>query len=324
MNVVVIGLGSMGKRRIRLMKEMFSHYRIVGVDGRRERREETEEKFGIETYDTISGVKKDCCIDAAFVCTSPLSHNEIISECLMNKWHVFSEINLVPDGYKENLELSKEKGVVLFLSSTFLYREEINIIRKEVEQKSNLNYIYHIGQYLPDWHPWENYNDFFVGDKRTNGCREIMAIELPWIIRTFGKVEDIYSRSNRMTKLNIDYDDNYMVQIQHANGNKGMLMVDVVSPSPVRRLEVYGEETYIKWDGVPDSITRFDAETRQTVPVQIMEQTERMEGYSAFIVENAYKNEIREFIDVITTGKKPVYGFEQDFEILQLINRIGA
>lgn len=324
MNVVVIGLGSMGKRRIRLMKEMYPNYKVVGVDGREDRRSETEGKYNIETFDTISKVKNDCCIDVAFVCTSPLSHNEIIRECLMNKWHVFCEINLVPDGYEENLKLSKEKGVVLFLSSTFLYREEIKIIRREVDKKSNLNYIYHIGQYLPDWHPWENYKDFFVGDKRTNGCREIMAIELPWIVSTFGKVENIHSLSNRMTKLNIDYDDNYIVQIQHDNGNKGVLIVDVVSPSAVRKLEVYGEETYIKWDGVPDSITRFDAETRLTVPVQIMEQTENMEGYSAFIVENAYKNEIREFFDVLYSRKEPIYGFEQDLEVLQLINRIGA
>ena len=44
-----------------------------------------------------------------------------------------------------------------------------------------VNYIYHIGQYLPDWHPWENYKNFFVGDKRTGGVREIFGIDLPWL-----------------------------------------------------------------------------------------------------------------------------------------------
>ena len=35
-----------------------------------------------------------------------------------------------------------------------------------------------LGQYLPDWHPWESYKSFFVSNKKTNGCRELFAIEL--------------------------------------------------------------------------------------------------------------------------------------------------
>ena len=41
-------------------------------------------------------------------------------------------------------------------------------------------------------------------------------------------------------------------------------------------------------------------------------------------MENAYKNEIREFFNVVLDGKKPLYGFEQDLEILKLIDSIGA
>ena len=39
MNIVVIGLGSMGKRRIRLIKELYPEYSIVGIDGRKDRRD---------------------------------------------------------------------------------------------------------------------------------------------------------------------------------------------------------------------------------------------------------------------------------------------
>ena len=45
-------------------------------------------------------------IDCAFVCTSPLSHADIIHECLQHDIHVFTEINLVPDRYDENLHLA--------------------------------------------------------------------------------------------------------------------------------------------------------------------------------------------------------------------------
>lgn len=322
MNIAVIGLGSMGKRRIRLIKEMYPESYIVGVDGREDRRKDTADQFGIYTFSSADEISSN--IDCAFVCTSPLSHASIINSCLKRKWHVFTELNLVPEQYSENIRLAKEKGCVLFLSSTFLYREEIQYIKSKITSDKKWNYIYHIGQYLPDWHPWENYKDFFIGDKRTNGCREIMAIELPWLSAAFGKVIGTQVLSDKMTDLNIGFDDNYLIIFSHKNGNKGLLMVDVVSPVAVRKLEVYSEGKYISWNGTPDSICEFDALSKKTVSVSLNERAEHMEGYSAFVVENAYKNEIRAFFRAIADEEEPIYGFEQDQEILHLIETIGA
>ncbi len=321
MKIVVIGLGSMGKRRIRLIKEMYPDYTIVGIDGREDRRKEACSQFGIKCTDSINGVDSANC---AFICTSPLSHNSLIHECLLKGWNVFTELNLVSDGYQENISLAKTMGRTLFLSSTFFYREEIRYIRSKISVDKKWNYSYHIGQYLPDWHPWENYKDFFLGDKRTNGCREIMAIELPWLTATFGEVEIVNVLSDKLTALNIDYMDNFIIQLQHKNGNKGALIVDVVSPVAVRKLEVYSEGAYISWNGTPDSVAEFDARSKKLVPVTLSEQTEHVDGYSAFVVENAYKNEIREFFNVVNGISKAQYGFDQDLKVLQLIDMIGA
>ena len=322
MKIAVIGLGSMGKRRIRLIREMFPEYAVTGIDGREDRRTEAEQLLGIPTVSSMGELDPDT--DCAFVCTSPLSHAELIRDCLERKWHVFTELNLVDTGYAENMALAKENGRVLFLSSTFFYREEIRYIRSKITDDRKWNYIYHIGQYLPDWHPWENYRDFFVGDKRTNGCREILAIELPWLTGTFGEVTEAQAVSDKMTGLNIGFDDNYMIRLTHANGNKGILVTDVVSPAAVRKLEVYAEGKYLCWNGTPDSLAEFDPETKKLTPVSLTEQAEHREGYSAFVVENAYKNEIREFFDVVLHGKTPLYGFEQDRAILALIGSLGA
>lgn len=322
MNIAVIGLGSMGKRRIRLLQQIDPSFVIFGVDGREDRRLEAKQLFGIETFSLLNDVPNR--IECAFVCTSPLSHQEIIQECLRKGWHVFTELNLVEDGYESNMALAKEKNLALFLSSTFLYREEIQYIRNRVKPGEQWNYVYHIGQYLPDWHPWESYQSFFLGDHRTNGCREILAIELPWIVGTFGEVKDIHANSDKMSALKINYHDNFMIQIIHKNGNKGCLIVDVVSPVAVRKLEAYGEERYISWNGVPESLTEFNEQSKKLEQVTLTEEAEHQEGYRAFVIENAYRNEIQEFFDVIQSGKKPLYGFEQDREILRLIDSIGA
>ncbi len=322
MNVLVIGLGSMGKRRIRLIQELFPEAVIYGVDARQDRREEARSLYGIFCQESKDDVKNTCHMDAAFVCTSPLSHHKIIAECLQNKWNVFTELNLVSDGYEENMKLAKENGCKLFLSSTFLYREEINYIRSRIDENTKWNYVYHVGQYLPDWHPWENFKDFFVGDKRTNGCRELMAIELPWMIKAFGKVTDYHVVSCKISGLPIDYKDNYMIQLFHESGNKGILVVDVVSPAAVRRLEVYGEYKYLRWDGTPDGLYEYDSNAQELKKAVLREKEEHREGYRDFIVENAYKNEIKEFFDVVFQGKEPLYGFEEDMETLKLIDSL--
>ena len=302
MNIIVIGLGSMGKRRIRLIKEMYP--------------------LGIKTFSSMDTILEK--VDCAFVCTSPLTHAKIIAECLKHKWHVFTELNLVSDAYAVNMQLAKENNCILFLSSTFFYREEIKYIRSKITEDKRWNYVYHIGQYLPDWHPWENYKDFFVGDKRTNGCREIMAIELPWLVGTFGEVTETKVVSDKMTELAIQYDDNFMIQFTHANGNKGVLIVDVVSPCAVRKLEVYAEGRYLSWNGTPESLAEYNSEINELLPVNLSEKTEHREGYRAFVVENSYKNEIREFFDVVLNNKPAQYGFEQDQKVLELIDSLGA
>lgn len=322
MNIVVIGLGSMGKRRIRLIRELDSECKIFGVDFMESRRDEIENRYHLNCYKNIDLIQGH--IDCAFVCTSPLSHSSIIKECLKRKWHVFSELNLVSTGYEDNLRLAEENECCLFLSSTFLYREEIKYIRSKIQNKEGWNYIYHVGQYLPDWHPWENYQDYFVGDVRTNGCKEIMAIELPWILKTFGSVESLYVKCNQITDLKIDYPDNYIIQLTHRNKNKGVLVIDVVSPVAVRKFEAYREKEYLSWSGTPDSLMEFKTETNELKAVTLSETAEHIEGYRSFIVENAYKNEIRAFFNNIDHIEIPEYGFKDDLNTISLIENIGG
>ena len=54
----------------------------------------------------------------------------------------------------------------------------------------------------------------------------------------------------------------------------------------------------------------------------LLEKEEHKDGYRAFIVENAYKNEINEFIDVVVNGKNQVYGFSEDLKVLELIDKL--
>ena len=321
MKALIVGLGSMGKRRIRLLKGIDPSIEIIGVDTWDERRAQVEE-MGHRTFTSIAEAAKEKP-DVAFVCTAPLSHYAILKELLTYKINSFTELNLVKDGYEELMELAKANDTVLFLSSTMLYRGEINFILDEVKKyEKPVSYIYHIGQYLPDWHPWESYKNFFVGNKRTNGCREIFGIEMPWLIEAFGKVTDVYSVSNKVTDLDIDFDDRYFVTLTHEGGARGVLIVDVVCPKAVRNLEVYGEGLHLFWEGNPKALWKFNNETKEKEFINTYVTFEHDSRYSDNIVENAYVDEMQNFLNVVKGTEQPKYSFEKDLYTISVMDKI--
>lgn len=323
MKAIVVGLGSMGRRRARLLHDLDESIEIIGVDTQSARRKQAKNELGIETCENVEIACKKYQPDMAFVSTSPLSHAVIIKNCLNNNLHVFTELNLVTTGYDENMELAKHKEKILFLSSTFLYRKEIQYIKKTVDLcDCALSYMYHAGQYLPDWHPWESYKDFFIGEKETNGCREFMAIEIPWLIDVFGNLKNIKSIKSKDSGLDIDFPDTYQIMIEHETGHKGMILIDVVSRRAVRNLEISGENLYLSWCGTPDSLKKYDYVNKVDEEIVLYDSVENRKEYSSFIIEDAYKSEIDNFINTIKGKEKAKYSFEQDKKVLSIIDII--
>ena len=83
MKLLIVGLGSMGKRRARLSKGIDAALHIVGVDTAEARRAEVC-TLGLAdaAYPTIAEAVAAEHPDAALVCTAPLSHAAVIGELL--------------------------------------------------------------------------------------------------------------------------------------------------------------------------------------------------------------------------------------------------
>lgn len=319
MKICVVGLGSMGKRRIRLLKQLYNKVTIVGIDTNADRARNVANEYKINCFCTLADIPKG--FDCAFVCTSPRSHASIIKKCLEKDLHIFSEINLLCESYDENIELAKQRERVLFLSSTSLYKKEMQFINSKVKENGRpCAYQYHVGQYLPDWHPWDDLKDFFVSNKITNGCRELLSIELPWIYYTFGEIKAVHVLKTKLTNLKLDFPDTYFIQVEHENKNFGNLTIDVVSRQAVRKLEVFNEDIYIRWDGTPETL--YEKNIISGILSQVPAGTYiHKTGYSEFVNEYAYIKEIEDFFNAIN-GKEPLYSFEKDKKVIEIINEI--
>lgn len=323
MKVLICGLGSMGKRRLRLLKEFDSNLEIFGVDSNSERAESVSKEFNIVVYDSLEKAYEEQKPSCLFVCTSPLAHYSIIKQGLNLGMNIFTEINVVSDGYEELIELAKEKNLKLFLSSTMNYQADVHYICKRVkESNQKVSYNYHVGQYLPDWHPWESYKSFFVNNKRTNGCREILAIQMPWIVKCFGDIEEVKSINGSISSLNLNYPDTIIVLVKHKNGNMGTFFVDVVARKPVTNLTIEGNDLFITWKGSNDSLFDLDMETKELKQVELYKETTHINGYSNLIIEEPYLEEIKEFFNYVENNKQPLYSFEDDKVVLDWIDKM--
>jgi len=322
MKVLIVGYGSMGRRRIRLIKSIQPDVQISCVDNNPSRQEQIKEA-GYICYTNLQQAIDENKPDISFVCTSPGHHAEIILQLVKAKIHVFTELNLTDTDYDKIIDYAKEFNVTVFMSSTMLYNKQIIAIDEIVKNaKKPLTYIYHIGQYLPDWHPWESYKDFFIGQKDTNGVREIYAIQLPWIINTFGKVDSVSTVSQRCTNLDIKFNDAFITTLKHTNGNIGVFVADVVSRKANTSLEIIGEDLHLFWDGHFDGLKVYDSNKKQLKQIVTYESIQHQNGYADNIIENQYIDEIKDFLSVVYKGTKPKYSIEQDKYTLSIINKI--
>ena len=91
MNICVIGLGSMGKRRIRLLKNISEVKNVYGVDSQEDRRQYTHKELGIDCYQSLSEVLQEKHVDGVVISTPPLTHSSIIKESLSNNLHILQK-----------------------------------------------------------------------------------------------------------------------------------------------------------------------------------------------------------------------------------------
>lgn len=320
MKALQIGLGSMGKRRIRNLKAI-GITDITGFDRREDRRTEAESKYQIRTTaeltDTILS-KHDIYI----ISTPPDRHLDYMQIAVKKGKPAFVEASVIRDGLEQLSLAAQESGTLIAPSCTFRFHSGVKTIKKIVlsgKYGKVCNFIYVMGQYLPDWHPWENIKEFYVSRRETSASREMVPFELTWILDITGYPEETFAFYGKTHDLGVDIDDTYNVNLKF-NGFLGTIVVDVVSRFATRSLIMNLERAQIRWNWEEKTIKLYDADKKEWDYYR--ESEGRAEAdYNRNIVEEMYIDEMRAFVDAVKGTVPFPNSLNEDIKILTLLEK---
>ena len=318
---LVIGLGSMGKRRVRCLAELgISYSDIIGMDIREDRCSEAESKYGIKVFRSTDEIDFEQ-IEAVIVSLPPDKHIDGVNTAARFGKPVFVEASVVLDDVKKIKEVSTD--IFVAPSCTFFFHPMIQKMKSIIDSQEYgkvCNFSYHSGQYLPDWHPWEDVNDYYVGNRLTGGAREIVPYELTWITKLFGYPEGIKGYYRKTMDIGCNIEDSYSCTL--AFGDKvGTLLVDVVSRAHTRDIILNMEYGQIQWRADMERLRIYDARSKETSFVD-QDQKIHVDGYSSIISENSYIEEIRAFLRGIADSSAFPNTIDDDIRVLELLKSV--
>ncbi len=319
---LVVGLGSMGKRRVRCLKALgVESSNIYGMDIREDRCAEAVDQYGINIVKSadevdFSGVK------AVIISLPPDKHFEGVQIALEYSKPVFVEASVVLEDVLKIKE-SNINNIFIAPSCTFVFHPVIKEIRKLVKSGQYgkvCNFTYHSGQYLPDWHPWENVKDFYVSNRPTGGAREIVPYELTWIVDVLGYPNEVKGYFRKTASIGCDIEDSYVCSLDYGD-MVGSLLVDVVARNALRNLVINFENAQLQWRCDQEQLEIYIPETAKWKCIEIGEMIHE-EGYSRTINENMYIDEIEAFLYGIDDREAYPNTIEKDIRVLKMLKAV--
>lgn len=324
MNILVIGLGSMGKRRVRNLQSL-NYKNIMGFDTREDRRAEAEQKYSIATGSDFEKILEEFKPKVFVISTPPDLHMHYANIAYQNNIDCFIEASVVhADEIKELNENCKNKDIILAPSCTMRYFPGPAIVRKLIQEGAigePLNINYATGQYLPDWHPWEDIKDFYVSNRETGGCREIVPFELTWLNEIFGDPVAMAAWKGKLSKMEADIDDLYHFILKYGNLVANITVEVLSRPEAARELRIIGAAGIIKFSADSNSVQMINDSSGEWIDYSLNKGTVESQYINP---EEPYIEEVKDFMMAVDTRNKSLYpnNLESDFKVLQVLYEI--
>jgi predicted dehydrogenase len=228
MNILIIGLGSIGQRHLRNLKIIHPKGQFYALRRKyiapllsaknKVIKGDIKKKYSLEYISSLEDIrKKKINIDCAFVCTPTSDH---ISQAI---WLVKNNINCFvekPLGSslkrlnELNLLLKRKKNVITMMGFQLRFNPIIKYLEKVVQKKSPIGKIFslhiHHGEHIADFHPYEDYRISYAANKNLGGGVILTQIhEIDYLLHLFKNYTFVnnYSLSSIVSDLEIDVED---------------------------------------------------------------------------------------------------------------------
>ena len=225
------------------------------------------------------------------------------------------------DILQKTSEKSRSKILVGF---QFRYHPTLNKARELISSDALgkiLTVHAHWGEYLPQWHPWEDYRRSYAARADLGGGVIVtLAHPLDYLRYLLGEIESLWSFNGHVSPLEVDVEDVAEIGLKFTSGAVGGVHVNYFQRPPVHRLEIVGTNGTLRWDNA-DGILRFYkslvafgsySDNPPAPRIELFPPPEGFERNQLFVAQT------RHFIDVIRGESEPRCTLEDGIQALRL------
>lgn len=318
MKVLVIGCGSIGQKHIRNLISLGLKNIIAFDIDQRKLKQVRRISSTIEVSDKLNCLwgKKPQIV---FITVPNSMHIKYSLEAAKRGCHLFIEKPLAHNlkGLGRLFSIVRQKKLITMVGcnmrfywaidriKNLLYEEKIGrIISARIEA----------GQYLPDWHPGENYRKMYSARKELGGGIVLDGIhEIDYALWFFGEAEKVLSMYGKLSRLEIETEDTAEAILKFRNGPMVNIHLDYVQRVYARSCKIVGECGSISWDFRDHYVKLYLAKTKKW---KILSEPKN------YNIREMYIDEIKYFLTCVKRQQRTDNDIFEGFKTLQIALRI--
>jgi predicted dehydrogenase len=167
------------------------------------------------------------------------------------------------------------------------------------------------GEYLPNWHPWEDYRKSYSARPELGGGVALtLSHPLDYLRWLFGEVSAVWGFSGKISNLELAVDDVAEIGLKLANGMIGSVHLDYYRRFVRNDLEVVGTQGIVSWRNADALVTLQN----ETFPDGV--DYPPAEGFDRNWL---FLDEMRHFIDVVQRKADPSCTLEDGLKAQLLV-----
>jgi predicted dehydrogenase len=325
MKFLIAGLGSIGRRHLNNLLALGEQDILLLRSGHSTLPDQALDSYPVETDQAVALSQQP---DAVIISNPTSFHLNVAIPAAQAGCHLLLEkpISHTMDGVNDLREAVQRGGGQVLVGFQFRFHPSLQKIASLLSESAigrPLSFRAHWGEWLPGWHPWEDYRRGFSA-RADLGGGVILTLSHPldYLRWLFGTVETLWSFAGRLGDLDLDVEDTAEIGLQFACGVFGSVHLDYNQRPPAHTLEIIGTHGVIRWDnadGVVRVVKMIDERKDLTPrPPSLVGKGENYPLPAGFERNDLFLAEMRHFLAVCRSETLPLCTLEDGVEALRL------